>query len=35
MFKTILSQENLPMTLVIVLVALAWLSLISVLIANA
>jgi hypothetical protein len=35
MFKTILSQENLPMTLVGVLVALAWLSLISVLIANA
>lgn len=35
MFKTILSPENLPMTLVGVLVALAWLSLISVLIANA
>ena len=35
MFKTLLSHENLPMTLVSVLVALAWLSLISVLIANA
>jgi hypothetical protein len=35
MLKTLLSEENLPMTLVSVLIALAWLSLISVLIANA
>ena len=34
MFKTVLSKENLPMTLVVALIALAWLSLISVLIAN-
>jgi hypothetical protein len=35
MLKTLLSEESLPMTLVSVLIALAWLSLISVLIANA
>lgn len=35
MFKNFLSQENLPLTLVSVLIALGWLSLISVLIANA
>jgi hypothetical protein len=35
MLKTLLSEENLPLTLVSVLIALAWLSLISVLIANA
>lgn len=34
MFKTILSKENLPMTLVVALIVLAWLSLFSVLIAN-
>ncbi len=35
MFKTFLSKENLPMTLVATLVVLGWLSLISVLVANA
>lgn len=35
MFKTILSKDNLPMTLVVALIVLAWLSLFSVLIANA
>ena len=35
MLKTLLSQENLPMTLLVALVALGWLSLISVLVANA
>ncbi len=34
MFKTILSKDNLPMTLVVALIVLAWLSLFSVLIAN-
>lgn len=34
MFKTILSKENLPMTLVVALIVMAWLSLFSVLIAN-
>lgn len=35
MFKTFFSPENLPMVLVALLVTLAWLSLISVLVANA
>ncbi len=35
MLKTLLSPDNLPMTLVSVLIAMSWLSLISVLIANA
>ena len=35
MFKTILSKDNLPMTLVVALIVLAWVSLISVLFANA
>jgi len=35
MLKTLLSKENLPLTLVALLVALGWLSLISVLVANA
>jgi hypothetical protein len=34
MFKTILSKDNLPMTLVVALIVMAWLSLFSVLIAN-
>jgi hypothetical protein len=34
MFKTILSKDNLPMTLLVALIVLAWLSLFSVLIAN-
>lgn len=35
MFKTFFSAENLPLALVVILVGMAWLSLISVLIANA
>lgn len=35
MFKTILSKDNLPMTLVMALIVLAWVSLFSVLFANA
>ena len=35
MFKTILSKDNLPMTLVVALIVLAWVSLFSVLLANA
>lgn len=32
--KTIFAKENLPMTAVVALIALAWLSFISVLVAN-
>ena len=35
MFKTILSKDNLPMTLVVALIVLAWVSLFSVLFVNA
>jgi len=34
MFKAYFTKENLPMTLVVVLIVWAWLSLFSVLIAN-
>ena len=35
MFKTILSKDNLPMTLMVALIVWAWVSLFSVLFANA
>ncbi len=34
MIKTLFSKENFPMTLVVALIVLGWLSLLSVLIAN-
>lgn len=34
MFKTLFSKETLPLTLVMVLVAMGWLSFLSVILAN-